>query len=72
MVYRKVMHYETFIIVGALMAILSFLNAINAIDISSDFFWMLAGMGLIIEGFLELAKWKDEQKNLKIRIKPRK
>jgi hypothetical protein len=50
------LRYETFIVIGIIVAVLSFLNVIEITNIPSDFFWTLAGLGLVIEGFIERYK----------------
>ncbi|MBC8501229.1 MAG: hypothetical protein ISS25_01370 [Nanoarchaeota archaeon] len=62
MAYKKVLQYETFIVLGIIIAVLAFLNVLGVTNIDSDLFWALAGVGLIIEGFLERAKWRARKK----------
>jgi len=58
MAYKKVLQYKTFIVVGIIIAVLAFLNVFGITNINSDLFWALAGLGLVIEGFIERHKWK--------------
>ena len=62
--YKKVLRYETFIIVGFSIPFLSFFNVIGITNIPSDLFWTLAGLGLIVEGFIERIKWKNKKERL--------
>ena len=45
--------YETLIGVGLLLLIGGTLNGMSYTTIDSDFFWAVAGIGLITEGLLE-------------------
>jgi len=49
--------------------VLSFLNVIEVTNIPTDFFWALAGLGLVIEGFIERHKWYGKKKKLFLRDK---
>ena len=60
------MRYEAFIAVGLLIAVGSFLKVMNVISISSDWFWLLAGLGLIVEGIISLVKQRKFDKKYKI------
>jgi len=56
MVHKKILRYETLILFGALMFIFSLLNVFGITNINSDVFWAIAGMGLLVEGFIEILK----------------
>ena len=58
--------YEVFIIVGVIMTIVTLGKILGFYDISSDWFWFLAGLGLIVEGAISLAKQKKFDKKYKI------
>ncbi len=58
--------YEVFIIVGALMALGTLLKLLKFYDFSSDWFWLIAGLGLIVEGAISLAKQKKFDSKFKI------
>jgi len=60
------MRYEAFIAVGLLIAVGSFLKVMNVISISSDWFWLLAGLGLVVEGIISLVKQRKFDKKYKI------
>jgi len=51
---RHYIRYEFLIIMGAILFICGLLNAIGIASIHSDYFWAIAGLGLIIEGLLEM------------------
>ena len=58
--------YELFIIVGILMAGGILIKLLGIIDFSSDVFWFLAGLGLIVEGIIALTKQKKFNNKYKI------
>ena len=63
---KNLMRYEFFIIVGILMTIGTLINLIGFYDFSSDWFWFLAGVGLVVEGIISLIKQKRFDKKYKI------
>tara|TARA_Y100000310_G_C20612856_1_gene778944 strand:- start:1109 stop:1321 length:213 start_codon:yes stop_codon:yes gene_type:complete len=58
--------YEFFIIVGILLAGLSLGKLLGWYDISSDWFWFLAGCGLVVEGMIFLVKQRRFDRKYKI------
>jgi len=58
--------YELFIIVGILMTILTLGKLLGYYNIPSDWFWFLAGLGLILEGLISLVKQRRFDKKYKI------
>ncbi|MEK6859866.1 MAG: hypothetical protein AABX54_03555 [Nanoarchaeota archaeon] len=58
--------YETFIVVGILMVIGTSVKLLGVYDFSSDWFWLLAGLGLVVEGSISLAKQRRFEKKYKI------
>jgi len=59
MVLNKVKHifqYGTIILAGLIMTIGTLIKLLGFYDFSSDWFWFLAGVVLIIEGVIALAK----------------
>jgi len=48
--------YETFIFVGIIMSVGVLIKLLGISDFSSDWFWLLAGAGLIVEGTISLIK----------------
>lgn len=63
---RNLMRYELFIIVGILMTIGTLIKLTGIYDFSSDWFWFLAGIGLIVEGVISLVKQRKFDKKFKI------
>ena len=57
--------YEAFIIVGVLMTIGTTIKLLGIYDFSSDWFWLLAGIGLIVEGTISLVKQKRFERKYK-------
>lgn len=62
----NIVSYEVFIIVGILIALGAVAKLLGFVDFSSDWFWFLAGIGLIVEGIISLAKQKRFDKKYKI------
>ena len=58
--------YILFIIVGILMALLTFGKLLGFYDISSDWFWFIAAIGLVIEGTISLFKQRKFDRKYKI------
>jgi membrane protein CcdC involved in cytochrome C biogenesis len=58
--------YEIFILIGFLMAAGTFMKLMGFYNVSSDWFWFLAGIGLMIEGSISLVKQKRFEKKYKI------
>ena len=58
--------YEGFILVGILMVIGTLAKLIGPYDFSSDWFWSLAGIGLIFEGTISLIKQRRFDRKYKI------
>jgi hypothetical protein len=58
--------YETFIIVGIIMALGSALKIFGKLNFSSDWFWLLAGLGLVVEGSISLVKQRRFERKYKI------
>jgi hypothetical protein len=65
-IIKEFIRYEAFISVGFLIAIGSLLKLLNIINVSSDWFWFLAGVGLVCEGIIALIKQKRFDKKYKI------
>jgi len=64
--YESLVKYQLFILMGFIMAVGSALNALEIIKISSDWFWCLAGLAIVIEGLTSLIKQKKFDKKYKI------
>jgi len=63
---NNIFMYNSFILVGILMTIGTLGKLLGFYDISSDWFWFLAGAGLIFEGTISLIKQKNFDKKYKI------
>ena len=63
---ENLIRYELFIIVGILMVIDTLIKLMGIYDFSSDWFWFLAGIGLVVEGIISLIKQKKVDKKFKI------
>jgi len=57
---RYLVRYEWLILMGLLIASWSLLNVLGITDTSSDIFWCIAGLGLVIEGIIELYYEKQD------------
>ncbi|MEK6855067.1 MAG: hypothetical protein AABX73_02490 [Nanoarchaeota archaeon] len=60
------LRYEVFIVVGFLMTAGTLIKLLGFYDFSSDWFWLLAGLGLIVEGAISLVKQKKFDKKYKV------
>jgi len=58
--------YEVFILVGALIAVGALLKIFGYFDFSSDWFWLLAGIGLAVEGAISLIKQRRFERKYKV------
>ena len=58
--------YEIFVFVGLLMTIGTTIKLLGLYDFSSDWFWFLAGVGLIVEGAISLSKQRKFDRKYKI------
>ena len=68
----KFIRYESFIIVGIFIIIGALIKLLGIYDFSSDWFWFLAGLGLVVEGIISLIKQKGFDKKFKIIYKEEK
>ena len=64
----KVSHLKSLgvVLLGTLIVTGVLLKTFGLIDISSDWFWFLAGLGLAIEGLISLKRQKRFDKRYKI------
>jgi hypothetical protein len=62
----NIFRYEGYIFVGILMIFLTLGKLVGFYDISSDWFWFLAGVGLVFEGLISLVKQKRFDRKYKI------
>lgn len=61
--------YESFVFIGTLMTLLVLGKLIGLYNISSDWFWLMAGVGLTIEGLISLYKQRKFDNKYKIILK---
>lgn len=64
--FETVIRYDSFILVGVLMIIGTLAKLLGIIEISSDWFWLLVGVGLTIEGIISLIKQRRFDRKYKI------
>lgn len=60
------MRYEFFVLVGIVMALATLTKLLGFYDFSSDWFWFLAGIGLIVEGTISYVKQRRFDRKYKI------
>lgn len=65
-IVRNFFRYEAFVAVGLIMAAGSFVKLTGFYDFSSDWFWFLAGAGLVVEGIISLIKQKKFDRKYRI------
>ncbi len=63
---ENLIKYEAFIAVGLLIAGLSFVQVMGYYDFSSDWLWLLAGLGLMVEGIISLKRQRRFDKKFRI------
>ena len=63
---ENLVRYESFILIGVIMSIGTLGKILGFYDISSDWFWFVGGVGLVIEGAISLVKQKKFDKKYKI------
>jgi len=64
--FEDIARYESFIFVGLLMTIGTTIKLAWVYDFSSDWFWLIAGLGLVVEGSISLIKQKRFDKKYKL------
>jgi hypothetical protein len=62
----NLIRYEGFILIGIIIAIASLIKLLGISNFSSDWFWFLAGLGLIVEGAISFVKQKRFDRKYKI------
>ncbi len=60
------LRYEGFILVGFVIACGALIKLLGIYNFSSDWFWFLAGLGLIVEGAISLVKQRKFDKKYKV------
>ena len=63
---RAIFTEELFVIVGIVMVAGTFLKLYGIYDFSSDWFWFIAGLGLIVQGMISLIKQRKFDRKYKI------
>ncbi len=63
---RNLVRYESFVLVGLILAAGALIKILGVYDFSSDWFWFLAGLGLVVQGTISLIKQKKFDKKFKI------
>ena len=63
-------NYIIFIIVGVLIALGALIKILGHYNFSSDWFWVLAGVGLTVEGTISFIKQRIFDRKYKIIEKP--
>ncbi len=58
--------HELFIAVGILMVFGTLVKLFGFYDFSSDWFWFVAGLGLVTEGFISMVKQRRFNQKYKI------
>jgi len=62
----NLVRYEGFILVGIIMVVGTLIKLLGLADFSSDWFWFVAGVGLVIEGAISLSKQRKFDRKYKI------
>lgn len=62
----NIFSYEILILVGLVMSVGTLLKLLGFYDISSDWFWFIGGVGLVVEGTISLLKQKTFENKYKI------
>ena len=55
-----------FVALGFLMVVATLAKLLGFVNISSDWFWFIAGIGLMVEGSILLRKQKQFDKDCKV------
>lgn len=66
MVMKKALQYEVYIFVGLLMVIGTISKLIFHMNFSSDWFWFIAGLALVLEGGIDLLKQRQFSSKYKV------
>ena len=57
---------ELFVVVGIVMVFGTLIKLSGLIEFSSDWFWLIAGLGLVIQGTISLIKQRTFDKKYKV------
>jgi len=63
---KKIARYEIFIVVGMFMVTGTAIKLFGGYNFSSDWFWLIAGLGLMVEGSIALSKQKLFDKKYRV------
>ena len=66
MVIGRIVQYETYIIIGLFMIAATLSKLLGLVNLSSDWFWFMAGLALVSEGVINLSKQKKFSKKYKV------
>jgi len=58
--------HELFLIVGVIMVIGTGIKLLGVAEFSSDWFWMIAGLGLVVEGLIMTGNRKKFDRKYKV------
>ena len=62
MIKRHLIRYEVIAAIGFLITLLAMAKVVGWLELSSDVFWAIAGIGLIVEAAVELYyEGKDDE-----------
>ena len=62
----RLFSYEGFILIGILMSFGVIIKLSGIYSFSSDWFWLLAGIGLVVEGTISMVKQRRFDKKYKV------
>lgn len=62
----NIARYEVFVVVGVLMVFGTLIKLLGIVDFSSDWFWFLAGVGLVVEGMISLVKQRKFDRKYRV------
>ncbi|MBS3077838.1 hypothetical protein J4233_06265 [Candidatus Pacearchaeota archaeon] len=62
----RLFSYEGFILIGILMSFGVIIKLLGVYSFSSDWFWLLAGIGLVVEGTISMVKQRRFDKKYKV------
>ena len=63
---ENLFRYEIFILIGAILALGTLFKLLGFYELSSDWFWVVAGVGLVIEGAISLSRQKKFDRKYKV------
>jgi len=63
---KEVLNYKSFMFVGIAMSLLALTKLFGYADFSSDWFWFIAGIGLVFEGWIAFIRQKMFKQKYKI------